>query len=133
MDIFSKVKSLDLPLGKYVIFGSGPMEAHGLRQTGSDIDILVTSQLYAELKQQGWPERVDSDGDAFLEQDGFEVTSTWNFGHYNPTPEAIISRAEIIQGIPFAPLEDVLSYKRIFDRPKDKKDIKLIERYLASR
>ncbi len=36
----------------------------------------------------------------------------------------LIDRAEIIQGLPFAQLTDVLAYKQKLNRPKDRPDIK---------
>lgn len=132
MSIFAKVRTLRLPAGEYVVFGSGPMEAHGLRPSG-DIDIFVTEKLYAVLKRQGWEERAWDAGGHFLEREEFEVVKTWHYDTYDPSIEELMGRAEIIQGIPFAPLSDVLSYKHILNRPKDQADIKLIEQYLASR
>ena len=35
----------------------------------------------------------------------------------------LIDRAEIIQGLPFAQLTDVLAYKQKLNRPKDRPDI----------
>jgi hypothetical protein len=56
MDICEKVKSLALMDGQYVVFGSGPMAIHGIRNS-SDIDLFVTEEQYNELKRrEGWKE-----------------------------------------------------------------------------
>jgi hypothetical protein len=51
VDIFREVKALDLPFGEYVVFGSGPLAAHGIRPT-SDVDLFVTTMLYEKLKAE---------------------------------------------------------------------------------
>lgn len=53
MDIFEEVKNLNLPLGQYLVAGSGPIAAHGIRDY-KDIDILVTENLYNKLMKSGW-------------------------------------------------------------------------------
>ena len=133
MDIFQKVKSLNLPSGEYIVFGSGPLQAHGIRET-RDVDILVLSELYEKLKQEGWEERVweTSPPGRFLFKDDVEVGDSWDYGEYNPDPNWLIENAEIINGVPFAPLEEVLKGKKAFGRPKDLEDIKLIEEYLET-
>jgi hypothetical protein len=44
---------------------------------------------------------------------------------------AIIERAEVIDGLPFARLEDVLALKRSYGRPKDLEHARIIERQLG--
>ncbi len=44
------------------------------------------------------------------------ISSEWN-------TDDLIDRAEIIQGLPFAPLPEVLAYKQALGRPKDGPDI----------
>ena len=52
-DVISKMKSLSLPEGSYVVFGSGPMAALGIREV-NDIDLYVSTEVLEELKQKGW-------------------------------------------------------------------------------
>jgi len=44
--------------------------------------------------------------------------------------DGIIDRAELIEGLPFAHLEGVLSFKRALGRVKDLEHIRLIEEHL---
>lgn len=132
MTIFEKVKNLQLPIGQYVVFGSGPLEAHGIRQC-RDIDLFITSELYQKLKSEGWEEKEWPDGDGYyLKKDDIEADDTWHYGDYNPAPEEIIADAEMIEGIPFAPLDEVRAWKIAFGRPKDIEDVRLIDDYLKS-
>jgi len=130
MTIFEIVKELDLPLGQYVVFGSGPLAAHGIRESG-DVDLFVTKSLYEKLKQGDWEEKQMQDGSLSLTKDSLEVFTTWRFGSYDPTPEEIIEKAEIINDVAFVPLSEVRKWKAVFGRPKDLDDVALIDGYLT--
>ena len=131
IDIFQKVKGLNLPLGQYVVFGSGPLAAHGIRET-RDVDLLVLPELYDKLKQEGWEEKSweTPPPGRYLYKDNVEVGDNWDYDEYNPDPKWLIENAEVIDSIPFAPLEEVIKWKKAFGRDKDLADIKLIEDYL---
>lgn len=53
---FSIIKTLDLPIGEYVIYGSGPLDIRGIRPS-QDIDILVSPKLWTQLCEQ-YPEKI---------------------------------------------------------------------------
>ncbi len=129
MNIISEIKELNLPLGQYVVFGSGPLVIHGIRET-RDIDLLVTKELYSQLKNEVWEEKELDSGGNYLSKDVIEVDDSWSYGSYNPAPEEIIAKAEIHHGIPFAPLTEVLKWKEAFGRPKDIQDAELIKEYI---
>lgn len=134
VDIFQAVKALDLPFGQYVVFGSGPLAAHSIRPT-NDVDLFVTTALYETLKIDGWEEKeLDTPaGGLYLSNGIYDADDTWEYGPYNPTPEALIGSADVIDGVPFAPLTDVLKWKETWGRPKDLADIELIRRHLSAR
>jgi hypothetical protein len=134
MKFINLVKKLNLPTGQYLVFGSGPLHIHGIRET-RDIDICVKPEVYEELKSTGeWEEKTYHDGSRYLSKDMFEIVSDWDYGEkYCPTVSELIERAEIIEGIPFAPLEDVLNWKKAYARPKDLEDVKLIKAYLKTK
>ena len=133
MDIFYRVRELNLPLGQYAVFGSGPLEAHGLR-SAKDIDLLVSPALYEILKSNGWKEEMvkDRNQPKLINGDG-EAMKFWNFSGYEPDESCLISEAEIINGLPFVCLEEVLAWKKACGRAKDIVDIKLIETYLQNK
>jgi len=60
----------------------------------------------------------------------YEANDTRRFGEYDPTPEDTIAAADIIYGVPFAPLAEVLKWKKAFGQPKDLVDIELIYQHL---
>jgi hypothetical protein len=134
VDIFAEVKHLNLPMGQFVVFGGGPLAAHGIRET-ADVDLFTTTALYATLKADGWQEKpkpVEAGG-FYLVKGIYEADDTWHYGDYDPTPEQMIAVADLIHGVPFAPLVEVLKWKRAFGRPKDVADVGLIEAYMLAR
>jgi hypothetical protein len=68
----------------------------------------------------------------YLYKDNIEVGDVWDYGEYNPDPQLLINDADIIDGVPFVRLEEVLKWKKAYGREKDKMDIKLIEEYLKN-
>lgn len=121
-----------MPLGQYVVFGSGPLAAHGIRET-TDVDLFTTTSLYQQLKAEGWEEKElgGPHGGLHLVSGIYEADDTWHYGAYDPTPEALIAGAAVIDGVPFAPLLEVLKWKQAFGRPKDIADVRLIEQYMS--
>jgi hypothetical protein len=132
MNIFEEVKKLNLPIGEYVIVGSGPMAAREIRDF-KDIDILVSEKLYDELVKKGWEVvEVEGVGGKFkvLKKDIFEVNTTLWHGDYKPDTQDLIKRAEIICDVPFLPLQELIKFKTALGREKDLKDIELINSHL---
>ena len=130
---FAALKKYNLPLGQYAITGSGPLGIRNLREI-DDIDIVVSSELQDfligkfGLTDDGRVKKV------VFPEGGIEAF--WEGSFYGqqkddqaPTVVGIISRAEIIEGLPFAFLEDVLYFKHKTKRDKDLKDIRLIEEW----
>ncbi|WP_326955127.1 hypothetical protein [Amycolatopsis sp. NBC_01286] len=131
MDIVEAVKALNLPPHQYVVFGAGPLAAHGLRDT-ADVDLFVTTELYEHFRAAGWTEKATSCGKVHLASGIYEADDSWKYGDYNPTIQELVAMADLIDGVPFAPLTEVLKWKRAFGRPKDKQDVILIEQHLGA-
>lgn len=130
-EIIERVKVLNLPKGSYIIFGSAPMALAGIREA-SDIDMLVSDELFAKFKAQGWTESVKSPNDKPLVRGVFEVHSSWNFSSYQPTLHSLLATATESDGIFFASIEEVKKWKISSGRPKDLVDIQLIDEYHTS-
>lgn len=135
MDIFREIKELNFSLGSYVVVGSGVLAAHGLRQA-RDLDVVVTPELYEKCENEGWQKQWHNTGERYaLHKQGedFEVELYLdvNCGDARPTTNELIGRADVIKGVPFASLHDLLAFKKAYGRPQDLSDIKLIEAKLA--
>lgn len=132
-ELFKKVKDLYLPIGEYALFGSVPMGVRGLREC-HDIDIIVTEKLWNEYRDKyGWSlvktqhENKYSDG---LRNNDIEMWKDW-WPKWDI--KKLIQGAEIIDGLPFVKLEEVLKWKKHIAREKDLKDVKIIEKFLAKK
>lgn len=133
MDIFTEVQSLDLPLGEYAVSGSGVLSAHGLRDF-KDIDILISWKLFEELKKRGWKEKKNTWGSTVIEDGICEASPNILFaGTFRPNIQEIINNADIINNVAFVRLEDLLTFKKVLNRPKDVADIHLITNFLAKK
>jgi len=131
MNIYQKVKKLNLPKGKYAVCFGSALEGYGIRKS-NDVDIVVTKDVYLNLKKKGWKETIFPNGLTCLIKEQYEVTINLNYGKYHAFFRHLIKSANIIKGVPFVNLKEIIKFKKEMNRDKDKKDIKLIENYLRS-
>jgi len=108
------------------------MAAAGIREA-SDIDMLVSKELFKNLEDVGWQFLDKGKKDKPLTYDVFEAHPNWNFSSYSPTLKQLLASASIIDSIPFASLDEVRKWKVSSGRPKDLVDIQLIDAYLKAR
>src|SRR3989344_3543000 len=127
-DIVTKVRALGLPKDSYIVFGSCPLAAVGIRES-NDIDMLVSEQVYEQLRNDGWQQLDKGPRDKPLVHDVFEAHTNWDFSSYSPTLDELLANAMDIEGVPFASIEDVRKWKVASGRPKDLVDIGLIDEY----
>ena len=127
-----KLRSLHLPPHDYVVAGSGPLLAHGLRQDLGDLDVVARGEAWERVVTMAEPAPASSGNGSVITLYGgdIEVFDQWLPGTL-PADE-LIDGAEFIEGIPFCPLRTVLAWKIKFGRPKDHLDITLIKEYLAA-
>lgn len=131
-EIIAKVKALELPDGSFVVYGSCPLAAAGIREA-NDIDIYATQDVMEMLRVRGWKEVRKGMRDVPLSYDVFDVHDNWSFGAYDPTLEHLLTTADVYDGVPFASLDEVRKWKVASGRPKDLEDIALIDAHLAAR
>jgi len=125
-ELFGKLRTLGLPTRDYAVFGSGPLAVRGLIREIRDLDLVARGTAWERAKRLG-PVRAAPKGDpvVWLEGGAIEVFGGW----LGWDVEALIDGAEIIGGLPFARLEDVLTFKRSYGRPKDLIHARLIEEH----
>lgn len=122
-----KVTALCLPAGDYAVFGSGPLLAHGLVRSVNDVDVLARGAAWEAAKGLG--DAVAGEmGDPVVRLGGGEVEI---FGGWlGMDADGIVEGARTVRGLRFARLEDVLAFKRMLGRPKDREHVRLIEGHL---
>lgn len=126
--LLNQFKKLKLPLNQYAIYGSGPIAIRGLREA-RDLDVVVKDELYKKLLRKYKESKPGQ-----IKIGKIEIYAPWATIFNNPKETVkLINRAETIDGFKFVRLEDLLKWKYKMGRPKDFKDIKLIENYLRNK
>ena len=108
------------------------MAGRKLKET-KDIDLLLSKDFIEELrKDTTWkyhPRIIPSEEAGLVNSDG-SVELYPAVGGIALSFEDMKTREEIIDGIPFADLHDILRIKETYKREKDMGDIELIKTYL---
>ena len=129
-NLIKKLKDLNISIGEYAIFGGGPMAAKNLRDS-HDLDIIVSNKIWKEYRKK--PEwkltkfTINGKVREILENNRIELSNGWGSGEWDINK--LIKESEIIDGLPFVRLKEVLKWKKISNRDKDKKDIEILEKY----
>ena len=114
-------RSACLP-GYYAVFGSGPLLAHGLIEFVNDVDVPACGTAWEAAPGAASSGEME---DAVVRLGGGEVEI---FGGWlGMDADEIIDGAETVWGLPFARLEDVLAFKRLLGRPKDREHARLVK------
>lgn len=120
------VTELDLDCRDFAIFGSGPLLAHGLRRRIRDLDVVARGAVWRRVTQQGFPAAGAINGAPMALFWGGLIQFSAGWISEDWDTDDLIDRAETIQGLPFAQLTDVLAYKLMLRRPKDRPDIEAL-------
>ena len=127
--LISRLLELELPPDDFAVFGSGPLMARGWRES-RDLDIVARGAAWEKAKKVG-VESYTSDGAVKYVIGPIEVFDSWAPGQWDVN--GLIDGAEMIDGVRFASLDNVIKWKRLMGRPKDLEDIKLIEERMAAK
>jgi hypothetical protein len=128
-NFFGKLRALDLPTADYAVFGSGPLAVRGLIEEVHDLDVVARGAAWEQAKVLGQAcTAPEGDPVVWLEGGAIEIFGGW----LGWDIDTLIDNAEIIEGFPFARLEDVLAFKLSCGRPKDIAHARLIEGHLRS-
>ena len=130
---FELLRAVDLPVGDYAVFGSGPLLVRGIIEDARDIDVIARGTAWERALDEGevtyLPEEDVTVAGFF---DGaLSVGATWAYGDVDI--DDLIDSAELFDGVPFVRIEHVIAYKRIADRDKDHDHLRRIERWKQAR
>lgn len=127
--LLNTLRGFNLPKGEYAVFGSGPLAIRGLRST-KDLDVVVSRKLWEKLSKDR--KVIDFKHNKEVElAPGIEALLY--LSTFGVDMEKAIRNAEIINGLPFISLEDLIAAKEKMGRDKDFRDIYLVREYLRSR
>jgi hypothetical protein len=117
-DLFDLLRSLELPLGDYAVFGSGPLIIRGIVEATNDLDVISRGRAWEQALSRGNLVSLP-DGDEIVScfEGAVTVGRSWAYGDFDI--DELINTADVIDGIPFVRLEHVVRYKEIAARQKD--------------
>jgi hypothetical protein len=127
-EVETKVRALELPPNDYVLFGSLPLLAHGLIERANDIDILARASAWEHAQTLAKAELAPM-GEWRVSLGDVEIYNAW----LGMNVDVIIDRGNVINGLPYADLRDVLEFKQKLNRPKDVEHIKRILRFVGNK
>lgn len=125
--------SLELPTDDYAVFGSGTMFAYGIKDLGHDIDLIARGKAWEKALTLGNAETTKLGGHKVVTLfDGeVEIFNGWTSGEWDI--DVLIDTADIIDGIRFVTLANVVKWKKEMGRDKDLEHIRMIEDYLSKK
>lgn len=129
-ELMAQLKSLDLPTNDFAVFASGPMYIHGIKELGHDLDLIARGSAWEKALTLGSVENKHmGNGQVINLFDGaIEIFDSWTSADWDINK--LIDEADLIDGIRWVRLEEVLKWKKQMNRPKDADHIRLIEEYL---
>ena len=117
-EFIAKLEEFGFPKSEYMILSGGSLLLRGLREETADFDLCVSKKLAEKLDLEHCPK---DDKGYYAPFENVQMTA--NLGK---------RPFDIVDGFQCETLESVLALKRRLDRPKDQRDIAVIEAYLAS-
>jgi hypothetical protein len=134
IDIFVEVKKLNFPSDQFMVVGSGIMAAKGIRDV-HDLDIVVSQELFDACKLAGWElkqwTRPGRPGKEWLKKDNVDLMVEIQSKDEDYNLQNLKEDGELINGIWFLSIEQLIKFKKDYGRPKDFDDIVAMENYLA--
>lgn len=129
MGIIERVRALDFPTDQVIVIGGGILDAYGLR-AAHDIDLAVTSELFADLEASGLYQKGTKDTLPYLLRDDLEIWQGWGEGI---DFDYLKQSSTVVEGIRFVDPQFLIARKRERGSEKDMNDIALLEQYLHGR
>lgn len=131
LDIKEILKSYSLNPKNSIVVGSGILNALDLRES-NDIDITVRQTTYNRLSKLPEFKIKKTSGSDILTSDTLEIGTSLAVPNHTYSFKELFENSIVIDQVRYIKLELLLDIKKQWDRDKDKKDIKIIEKYLQS-
>lgn len=131
-ELLNEIQKLEFPKTDFIIVGGGALVIRNLRET-SDLDIVVTAELFEKLKKDHqWSYKIRPNGKPKLYKDFVEVYLDVNTDDFQRNTSQLFEHADIFNQIQFISLQTLMQLKQSYRRQKDLHDIELIQTYLAT-
>lgn len=124
----TELRQAELPVGDYVLFGSGPMVARGWIDDPGDLDVVARGAAWAQACERGQLVHIEEYG-VDVVNIGTNITVGVQWGIGDVDIDHLIDTAELVHGIPCARLEHVVAYKELRSTPRDHEHLELLRRH----
>ncbi|OGD78474.1 hypothetical protein A2368_00050 [Candidatus Collierbacteria bacterium RIFOXYB1_FULL_49_13] len=129
------LKTFSLDEHNSIVIGSGILQSLGIRPS-NDIDLVVTNDIYASLKDTGKFKVAENHGREILAGDELEIGADWFVLSKSYTFADLAAVSTVIDGVRYISLDFLLQVKQswvLHDavvRQKDIDDVQLIQDYI---
>ncbi|MBP9738218.1 hypothetical protein KBD20_00865 [Candidatus Saccharibacteria bacterium] len=134
--VVNVVKELALPSGKFAVFGGACLALLGIREA-HDIEVFVSKDCVGYFQDDLWRQTsfngqnphllgvvLDTEVQAFLD---------WDCPGWQPNIASYFSEPEVVEGVPCMPLDELMKWKHATARPKDLRDMELVDQWQQAR
>jgi ABC-type lipoprotein release transport system permease subunit len=125
------LRSYSLNPNNSIVIGSGILNALGIRKS-NDIDITVKQKTYVRLSELPEFEIKNNSEAEMLTTDILEISTNLPTPKHTYSFKELFDNSIVIDHVRYLKLEFLLIIKKQWNRDKDKKDIRLIEKYIQS-
>ncbi|MBD0675462.1 hypothetical protein [Streptomyces sp. CBMA156] len=124
--LFAALRTLALPTGHWVVCGSAPLYARGLRPALRDLDVLARGPAWHRALLLAPPAPAASGHGLVVRHPAAAIDVFDAWPHLDPA--AAIDHADLIDGIPLLRLGDTVAWKTTVGRPQDLADVAAVHR-----
>ncbi|QFU94354.1 hypothetical protein [Amycolatopsis sp. YIM 10] len=116
--LIRRLKALSLDPADFVVFGSGPLLAYGIRRKIRDLDVVARGAAWARAVESGTPARGAITGDPCVQfwNGRIQFFRSWLTPHWDV--DRLIDEAAVVDGVRFAAPAEVLAYNVCWHAPR---------------
>lgn len=128
-----RLKKLGLPEKDFAVFGSGPLYVRGIKESLRDLDLIARGEAWEMATGMGVVSAAPSGCGMMVRLTGapIDIFNKWTSSEWNV--DQLIDGADIIDGLRYVNLREVLRWKKSAARGKDVEDITRIEAFLHAK
>lgn len=115
-EFLAVLEEMALPKDQFIILSGGSLLMRGLRETTADLDLCMSKQLAKDINLYDSPK--DEKG-YYAPRENVQAMDDFDEKEF-----------DVIHGYQCETLESILEFKKRMNRPKDLKDIQIIEKVL---
>ncbi|MFA5552014.1 MAG: hypothetical protein WDA03_10400 [Trueperaceae bacterium] len=130
-DIRERLAQLNLEVGEYIVHSSASLVLRGVLDHAGDIDIVARGSAWRQALELVTAGAAVLDRGVHDQRVSLGTDVEMYDGWLGESADEVVPRAELVAGVPCAPLADVIAMKERLGRPKDREHLARIRSYLG--